>query len=127
VTYCVRKRLHNFVTFNLSASKSRCVYIIVLYKLALGRVSTGEVRVLCSVALNIILNIFPYFALISFCFRVEFQFYSRLVKRSQCYIIGRLFIRDCEVLAVISHLWTSFCSVSSRKAFLYINMISIML
>ena len=92
----------------LSASESRHIYIIVLYKLALGWVCRGEVHVLCFVALNIIWNVFPYFALIPFCFRLEFQFYSRLVNRSQCYIIGRLFSLYCEVLAVISQLCTSF-------------------
>jgi len=91
------------------------------------RVSTGEVRVLCFVALNIILNIFLYFPLILFCFRLEFQFYSRLVNRSQYYIIGRLSIWYCEVLAVMYQLWSSFWSVSSREAFLYINMTNIKL
>ena len=92
----------------LSASESRHIYIIMLYKLALGWVCTGEVRVLCFVALNIILNVFPYIVLISFCFSLEFQFYSGLSNVPKYYIIGRFSIWYCEVLAVISQLWTAF-------------------
>ena len=73
------------------------------------RVSTGELQLFgFFFPLNIILNVFPYTVLISFCFRLQFQFYNCFANAPQCYIIQPLSILYSAVLAVISQLWSSF-------------------
>ena len=110
----------------LLVSKSWFVAVIVLYILALGEGSHRRGADILFYSFDYYLECFPYI-LISFCFRLEFLFYSGLANRPQCYVTGRLPILYCEVLAAISQLWTFFWSVSSRKAFLYIITISVTL